>query len=98
MWVGHGSGRDREQTWVVELEESVERKRIRDSTTEYRRAFTASRKIFRTGIIETLSGRGVYRCVARSIDRGYVLLQTWCIYIYMCVHVLERKLMRGNLN
>lgn len=61
-----------------------------DSTTEYRRAFTASRKIFRAGLSEHFLAEACAG-VARSIDRGYVLLQTG-------TRVLERKLMRENLN
>lgn len=59
-----------------------------DSTTEYRRAFTASRKIFRAGLSEHFLAEACAG-VARSIDRGYVLLQTG-------TRVLERKLMRES--
>lgn len=88
MWVGHGSGRDREQTWVVE--ESVERKRIRGFDDRVSACFHGEQKDFSCGIIGALLAEACAG-VARSIDRGYVLLQTG-------TRVLERKLMRENLN
>lgn len=69
------SGRDREQNGVEE-------------ETAIRRAFTASRKIFRTRIIRE-------HFLRRSID-GVTCYFERCICIFR--HVLERKLMRENVN
>lgn len=93
MWVGHGSGRDREQTWASGWgSRVVPKSRWRgngyaDSTAEYLRAFTASGKIFRTGNYRSTfwPRRVAALCVARSIDTGYVLLQIRIRGIRVCV-------------
>lgn len=92
VWVGHGSGRDREQTWASGWgSRVVPKSRWRgngyaDSTAEYLRAFTASGKIFRTGNYRSTfwPRRVAALCVARSIDTGYVLLQIRSGYTRVC--------------